>query len=109
MQFDESRFHALADSLLDRIAEAIDAALGDEIDVEYQGGIVTLSLEGGGQYVLNKHAPNRELWLSSPVSGAWHFAPAEDGEWVSTREPRARLTKLLGGELTAKFGVDPGL
>jgi len=109
MQLDETRFHALADSLLDRFAEAIDLALGDEIDVEYQGGIVTLSLEGGGQYVLNKHAPNREIWLSSPVSGAWHFALAEAGDWVSTREPKARLTALLAGELTAKFGTDPGL
>ena len=109
MPIDETRFHALADSVLDHIAEAVDVALGDDIDVEAQGGIVTLSLEGGGQYVLNKHAPNREVWLSSPVSGAWHFAPAEGGEWISTREPKARLTALLGQELTAKFGVDPGL
>ena len=109
MQLDESRFHALADAVLDHIAEAVDSALGDAIDVEAQGGIVTLSLEGGGQYVLNKHAPNREVWLSSPVSGAWHFAPAEDGQWISTREPKVCLTTLLGGELTAKFGTDPGL
>ena len=108
MQLDETRFHGLADALLDRIAEAVDAALGDDIDVETQGGVVTLSIEGGGQYVLNKHAPNRELWLSSPVSGAWHFSSSEDGEWISTREPRVRLITLLSGELATRFGVDPG-
>ena len=107
MQIDESRFQTLADSLLDHIAEAVDSALGDKIDVDSQSGIVTLSLDRGGQYVLNKHAPNREIWLSSPVSGAWHFAPAEGGEWISTREPRARLTTLLAEELTARFGIDP--
>jgi frataxin len=108
MRIDETRFHALADAILERIAEAVDSSLGDDIDVDSQGGIVTLSLAGGGQYVLNKHAPNREVWLSSPVSGAWHFAPAEDGEWVSTREPKARLRRLLADELTARFGSDPG-
>ena len=33
-----------------------------------QSGVLTLSLGlGKGTYVLNKQAPNRQLWLSSPV------------------------------------------
>lgn len=101
---DESTFSALADALLDRIADLVDDSLGDDVDVDAVGGVLTLSLPGGGQYVLNKHAPNRELWLSSPVSGAWHFA--HDGQaWISTRTPKADLVVLLADEIAAKFGV----
>ena len=102
MKLDESRFTVLADEFLERIADIIDEALGDRIDVDFQHGILTLSLENGGQYVINKHGPNREIWLSSPVSGAWHFAP-NDGDWISTREPRALLSILLADELVV-FG-----
>lgn len=104
MRLDESRFATLADATLERMADAIDDALGDRVDVELHAGILTLSLQGGGQYVLNKHAPNRELWLSSPASGAWHFAWSGD-DWLSTREPPAALGPLLAAELEARFGV----
>jgi frataxin-like iron-binding protein CyaY len=34
----------------------------------YQSGVLTLAMgPGKGTYVLNKQAPNRQLWLSSPV------------------------------------------
>lgn len=104
MSLDESRFSALADDILNRIADAVDDALGDEIEVEIQGGILTLSLPGGGQYVINKHAPNRQIWLSSPSSGATHFDHA-DGAWVSTRDAAVRLDEVLAGELKERFGV----
>lgn len=104
MSLDESRFATLADSLLERIADVVDEALGDEIDAELRGGILTLTIESGGQYVINKHAPNREIWMSSPASGATHFRHV-DGDWVSTRDPGARLAEMLAAELKARFGV----
>ncbi|MGE5516728.1 MAG: iron donor protein CyaY [Bacteroidota bacterium] len=104
MSLDDGRFATLADEVLDHLSDAIDDALGDEIDVDLQGGILTLALSGGGQYIINKHAPNREIWLSSPVSGAVHFAYA-DGRWVSTRDPALVLQEVLAAELKAKYGV----
>jgi frataxin len=105
MSLDESRFATLADATLSRLAEAIDDALGDMIDVELESGILTFALPQGGQYVVNKHAPNRQLWLSSPVSGAFHFGYA-DGDWVSTRDAGVSLVPLLVSELKAKMGVE---
>lgn len=105
MSVDESRFAAAADDLLNRMADTIDDVLGDEVDAELQGGILTLSLERGGQYVINKHAPNRQIWMSSPVSGATHYDYA-DGAWVSTRDPSARLPQVLAAELKDQFGAD---
>ena len=70
---DASQFESRADATLARLEQALEAA-GDGLDIELVGGILTLELEAGGIYQINKHSPNREIWLSSPVSGAWHFA-----------------------------------
>ena len=105
MTLDETRFATLANEMLERIADAVDEALGDEIDVELQGGILTMSIDGGGQYVINRHAPNRQIWMSSPASGATHFDYV-DGAWVSTRAPGSRLDTMLAAELKARFGTD---
>lgn len=104
MSLDDSRYATLAEDMLERIADVVDDVLGDEIDAELHGGVLTLTLEsGGGQYIINKNAPMKQLWLASPASGAWHFDYA-DGDWVSTREPKVTLDGLLAGELKAKFG-----
>ena len=102
---DQSAFERLAAALLEDFFDAIDAALGDELDVDYEGGILTVKLSDGRTFLLNKHAPNREIWLSSPVSGAWHFAyDDKEGIWRSTRAVSSgpdNLTALLEAELNS--------
>ena len=53
------------------------------------GGILQIELPDGGAYVVNKHTPNRQIWVSSPKSGAWHlrrfFNRCDGGNWRSTR------------------------
>lgn len=94
MSLDESRFATLAGARLDRLAEILENA---GFDVEAHAGVVTIELEDGRQFVLNKHAPMRQIWLSSPVSGAWHFVPDDDGKaWRATKggqELEARLVE----------------
>ncbi|GAB6054206.1 iron donor protein CyaY [Magnetospira thiophila] len=100
---DASTFETIADKTLDSYAEIIDELIGDVADVEFQSGILTIDLEGVGQYVVNKQAPTRQIWLSSPVSGASHYA-YEDGVWRSTRSDDI-LSELLARELSEKTGV----
>lgn len=105
---DQSAFETLADGTLAELMERLEPQLADE-DVELNAGILTIELADGRQYVINKHGPNRQLWMSSPVSGAWHFA--WDGEaraWRSTRGAEL-LHRLLGSELTAIVGTDIAL
>jgi frataxin len=100
---ENSQFERLADATLAQLLSAIEAAAGD-LDAEVVNGILTIELESGGKYLLNRHAPNRELWLSSPVSGAWHFAWSEgENAWISTRGAE-RLNALLGRELSEATG-----
>jgi len=93
----DSAFETLADSLLATLEEA----LGDHVDAELHGGILTVEGEQG-TWIVNKHAPTRQIWLSSPVSGARHYAfDATSGQWQDTRGGDDLLA-VLGAEL----GVD---
>jgi frataxin len=79
----------------------------DDLDVDLEGGILSIGLPDGGTYLVNKHAPNREIWLSSPKSGAWHFRHDAAAGWISTREvdgARPQLHRLLAAELAAVTG-----
>lgn len=102
---DESRFETLADQTLHRFMDAIDDALGDRMDVDLENGILKIELDDGGQYVINKHAPNRQIWMSSPLSGAAHFGYDEAaGGWISTRGG-GNLAEILSAELERAAGA----
>jgi frataxin len=107
---DQGTFERQASALLEDLFDRIDDQLGDLIDADYEGGILTLKLSDGRTYLLNKHGPNREIWLSSPVSGAWHFAWNEAANaWRSTRSVSAGpddLHGLLTEELSTLAGSD---
>ncbi|KAJ6808284.1 frataxin, mitochondrial [Iris pallida] len=52
-----------------------------------------------GTYVINKQTPNRQVWLSSPVSGPSRFDwDVESKSWVY-RRTKANLFRLLEDEL----------
>lgn len=99
---DQTTFETLADRLLEAFAHAIEAAL-DDAEVELQGGILTIELDDGRQFVINKHGPSRQIWLSSPVSGAHHYDPAE-GRWRDSRDG-SDLAGRLADDLRAASGT----
>lgn len=93
----DTAFETLADSLLD----TLEAALGDSADAERQGSVLTIETDDGSTWVINKHAPTRQVWLSSPRSGARHYDfDASSGQWKDTRGGQDLLT-VLGAELGA--------
>lgn len=101
---DDAAFDRLATTTLERLMLAIEAEMEDVLeDIDLQGSVLTIEIEGGGTYVINKHAANQEIWLSSPTSGAAHFKPdAASGAWLSTRggaSLHARLSEELGAVL----------
>lgn len=71
----EKYFGQLAEKTLDKLADALDSfdESGD-LELEYQNGILNITLNSGKQFIINKHAPSQQIWLSSPVSGGLHFS-----------------------------------
>lgn len=104
MANDEKDFQARADQTLSGFMEALEDQAADDMEIDLENAILTLELPDGGQYVLNKHAPNREIWLSSPISGAWHFGwDAQAQDWRATKEGHS-LADFLAKELTVRLG-----
>lgn len=101
---DTSAFEKLATEMLDDMMEAIDEQLGDSLDVDLNGGILTVELDDGGQYIINKHGASSQIWMSSPFSGATHYDFDESADvWVSTKGGES-LTDVLSAELSKATG-----
>ena len=89
---------ALADEALDTILEKADelSDARDDVECELSSGVLTLKTPEG-TWVLNKQVPNRQLWLSSPLSGPCRYEYVE-GTWTHTRDGSS-LSDLLEREL----------
>ena len=101
----ESEFVAVAERTLALIGEALDAALdASALDLDWRviDGILEIEAEDGSRIIVNRHVPNREMWLASK-SGGYHFA-ARDGRWRDTRSG-ATLEAALARELHAQAGL----
>ena len=94
----ESAFQDLADRLLGALEDGIGG------DAELQAGILTVEREAG-IWIVNKHAPTRQIWLSSPLSGARHFA-WHGKAWIDTRGT-GELLAVLSDELGVPLSWTP--
>jgi CyaY protein len=105
----DSEFIAAADRVLETIGAALDAALAHaDVDVDWNlnDGILEIECEGGSKLIVNRHVPNREIWVAAR-SGGFHFAP-RDGAWRDTRagtELGAALVALLRAQASLEIGV----
>ncbi|MCK5545794.1 MAG: iron donor protein CyaY [Rhodospirillaceae bacterium] len=96
-------FEIMVEKTIESLFEAIMREIGDMAEVDLEGGILNVELDDGRVFIINKHSPNRQIWLSSPLSGAHHFSFNEGagdegaGAWVSTRDA-GQLLGLLEDE-----------
>lgn len=79
----ETEFLQLSDALFARIEDAIDAG-GWDFDCHTNGNVLTIEADDGTQIIVNRHTPNRELWIAAK-SGGYHFAE-QNGRWLATRD-----------------------
>lgn len=88
----ESEFNEQADAVFLRIERAIDEGDAD-IDYDSNGTVLEMEFADGSKVIVNRHVPNREIWLAAK-SGGFHYA-LQDGRWISQRD---------GSELFARLG-----
>ncbi|KAF9778172.1 Frataxin [Thelephora terrestris] len=102
------RYHALSDATMDTLWESLEGLLDAEGNPNYE---VEYNLGDHGTYVINKQPPNKQIWLSSPISGPkrYDYSEEKDG-WLYTRDSVA-LSDLLNGEIGQIVGrqVELGL
>lgn len=105
----DTAFIAATDQVLAQIGSALDDALAaSDADVDWtiNEGILEIECGDGSKVIVNRHAPNREIWVAAK-SGGFHFHPAE-GLWRDTRGAR-ELASALGAIFAEQAGIDVAL
>lgn len=88
----ESEFSALADAMLARIEQGLEAC-GADLDFELAaGGVLEIEFADGSKIIVNKHAVAREIWVAAR-SGGFHFR-YDGSDWRDTRDGEPLLAKL---------------
>jgi iron donor protein CyaY len=73
----------------------------DSYDIDYQEKILTINCPEERCFILHWHSPSQQLWLSSPLSGAWTFSyNSETEQWISSKHSK-NLVELLKTELNS--------
>jgi CyaY protein len=89
---EEREFNALADAMLRRIEDGLEAAGGD-LDFELgAGGVLEIELPDGSKIIVNRHTAAREIWVAAR-SGGYHFRPAGD-RWLATQDGEELMAAL---------------
>ncbi|AMD20504.1 HDL240Cp [Eremothecium sinecaudum] len=94
----EEKAEEFLNSLLDKLEELAEQHPEAVSDVEYSQGVLTIVAPNVGTYVVNKQPPNKQIWLSSPISGPNRYNYYED-EWLSLRDS-TNLRSILAEELS---------
>lgn len=96
-----SQYNNIANEYLETLGDELEMLSEDfpQIDCELTQGVMTLSVPPSGTYVINKQPPNKQIWLSSPISGPKRY-DLIGGKWVTLRDGSA-LTTLLEEEISA--------
>jgi CyaY protein len=87
----ESEFTQLTDAIFTRIGKTLDQSDSD-IDYGFNGSVMEIEFEDGSQIIVNRHAPNQEIWLAAK-SGGFHYGFA-NGKWISKRDGSELFGKL---------------
>ncbi|KAL4722635.1 hypothetical protein ACLX1H_010516 [Fusarium chlamydosporum] len=87
----EQEYHEIADQYLDNVVGTFEELQDqrEDIDVEFSAGVLTISWPDKGTYVINKQPPNKQIWLSSPISGPKRYDWCLLGEGQNQKEGTA--------------------
>lgn len=102
----DSQYCQIADNYLEDLSDSLEE-LGEaypQIDVELTQGVMSLTVAPGKTYVINKQPPNKQIWLSSPVSGPKRY-DLIGGKWITLRD-NTSLTETLKKELDEELLCD---
>jgi frataxin len=103
---DNTEFTQFSEATLQNIYDALEAADTDyQLEIDLLDGILNIELPDGGQYIINKHNASKQIWLSSPISGASHFSYVADNKsWVDSKGNNLR--EMLSHEMKKSVGID---
>ncbi|KAH8687393.1 frataxin [Tricladium varicosporioides] len=119
-------YHELSDQYMEALVDKLEQLQeeDEQVDCEYSAGVLTVAFPPNGTYVINKQPPNKQIWLSSPITGPkrYDFVMASEGqdakegtgsgEWIYLRDGSSLndlLLKELGVDMSDPYAPVPHL
>jgi len=103
MAYSTEDYLALAIPEIKSIMNQLEKAYDDGfIEMDYADGVLQIEIEGKGVFVINKHDASQQIWVSSPVSGAYRFSFI-DNKWTAKDE---EFKSLVMQEIKGLAGID---
>jgi CyaY protein len=108
----ESEFMAMAESTLDEIEVALEAAAqANDVDVECSrsGNVLEIEfVDNGSKIIINSQTPMQEIWIAAR-SGGFHYK--RDGrQWLNTRDGSelfAALSEMASAQSGSRMALHP--
>lgn len=99
-QVSVSEYNNISDEYLETLSDSLEDLTEKVALVEYEltEGVLKIYIPENGHYVINKQKPNKQIWLSSPISGPKRY-DLINGKWITLRDGTA-LTELLEEEIS---------
>lgn len=102
----DAEYHEVADQYLNSLQlaaeEAAESDAAKGLEVEFSAGVMTISHPSKGEYVINKQPPNKQIWLSSPVSGPkrydWVVVSQSSQDSMNAKQDTEGSTGALGDD-----------
>jgi CyaY protein len=79
----DNEYHQQVDAILLHLEESIDDIEQVDLDYESAGGILTIDFPNGSKIIINKQAPNQQIWVATKFDG--HHFDLVDQQWIDNR------------------------
>ncbi|CAH8854407.1 unnamed protein product [Trichobilharzia szidati] len=106
----DAEYERVSNKALESLADTFDRlpeiySLSTDYDVEYAYGVLKVTFGPQvGTYIVNRQAPNKQLWLSSPRSGPRRYDYISSKDiWVYKHDGKS-LHELLSEEISEIVG-----
>jgi len=73
----------LAETVLDRIEEAIDLAAPEDVECDRTGDVLTAEFDDGVRYVVSINREKQRLYVSAEGQGDTFTYQPDDGDWCA--------------------------
>ncbi|KAI5137748.1 frataxin [Nematocida ausubeli] len=89
----QSTYESLSKGIMKKIYETIDQAVDS---VSLKDNVIIVEVPKAGIFVINRQPSKEEIWLSSPLSGPYHFARKKN-QWLDRNGNS--LLKIISKEI----------
>lgn len=77
----QSTYESVSKGVMRTIYNGIDLLIDNAV---LRDNVISVDIPNKGTFVINRQPPKKEIWLSSPVSGPYHFK-CRDTKWVDNQ------------------------